>query len=323
MASTRSATASVERVCERDLDERTLRVELVRAFRTAVPFEDYAWLLTDPETTVGSAPLADVRCLPELPRLIGLRYRTTVNRWTMLTGAASLAQATGGDLAQSLVWRELLHRHDVGDVATVVFRDGFGLWGWVDLWRSRSEPAFTEDEIRFLAECAGPVTQALRRAQLRCFADRSSAGGPQGVAVLVLGRPRRAGPDASDDGVPPPPGTSGRRPVAGPSRAFNVARPAPRGRGRVDSHPPSSRVHLHGGRWVTLAGRPDRRRILGWSRHRGHHRADRSRRPARGLRSYRRPRRASPSSSGWSSRAWTVPRSRPGCSSRRTRSRTT
>ena len=125
MASTRSATASVERVCERDLDERTLRVELVRAFRTAVPFEDYAWLLTDPETTVGSAPLADVRCLPELPRLIGLRYRTTVNRWTMLTGAASLAQATGGDLAQSLVWRELLHRHDVGDVATVVFRDGF------------------------------------------------------------------------------------------------------------------------------------------------------------------------------------------------------
>ena len=90
----RSATAAVERLCERDVDERTLRSELVSALRTAVPFEDYAWLLTDPETTVGSAPLADVRCLAELPRLIGLRYRTTVNRWTSLTGAASLAQAT-------------------------------------------------------------------------------------------------------------------------------------------------------------------------------------------------------------------------------------
>ena len=36
-----------------------------------VKFDAYAWLLTDPETEVGSAPLADVPCLPELPRLIG------------------------------------------------------------------------------------------------------------------------------------------------------------------------------------------------------------------------------------------------------------
>src|SRR6476659_8751740 len=52
----RSATAAVERLCERDVDERTLRSELVSALRTAVPFEDYAWLLTDPVSTVGSAP---------------------------------------------------------------------------------------------------------------------------------------------------------------------------------------------------------------------------------------------------------------------------
>ena len=181
MALPRSAAARIERLCERDLDERLLRVELVRALRAAVPFEDYAWLLTDPETTVGSAPLADVRCLPELPRLIGLRYRTTVNRWTDLDGAASLAAVTDGDLAQSLVWRELLCRHDVGDMATVVFRDGSGLWGWVDLWRSRSEPAFTTEEIRFLAECAGP-------------GDAGPASGPAAglFAELLVGR-RAAG----------------------------------------------------------------------------------------------------------------------------------
>jgi DNA-binding CsgD family transcriptional regulator len=251
----RSAAASIERVCARELEERTLRIELVRTLRAAVPFEDYAWLLTDPETTVGSAPLADVRpsCLPELPRLIGLRYRTTVNRWTDLDGAASLVEATGGDLAQSLVWRELLRRHDVGDVATVVFRDGFGLWGWVDLWRSRSEPAFTKEEIRFLADCAGPVTQTLRRAQLRFFADRSATGGPQGVAVLVLS------PDLEVLAQTPQtteylrllvPPAAGQSPV--PAGAFNVGAQLRAVEAGVDAHPPSSRVHLHGGRWVTL-----------------------------------------------------------------------
>jgi DNA-binding CsgD family transcriptional regulator len=251
----RSATAAVERLCERDLDERVLRIELVRALRAAVPFEDYAWLLTDPETTVGSAPLAEVRasCRPQLPRLIGLRYRTTVNRWTDLEGAASLAEATGGDLAQSLIWRELLGRHDVGDMATVVFRDGFGLWGWVDLWRSRSEPPFTTDEIQFLAGCVAPVTQALRRAQLRSFADRSSTDGPQGVAVLVL--------SADLDVLAQTPQTTeylrllvppdvGQSPI--PAGAFNVAAQLVAIEAGVDAHPPSSRVHLHGGRWVTL-----------------------------------------------------------------------
>src|ERR1700689_1704053 len=53
-------------------------------------FDAYAWLLTDPETEVGSAPLADVPCLPELPRLIRLKYLTTLNRWTELSGAVAL-----------------------------------------------------------------------------------------------------------------------------------------------------------------------------------------------------------------------------------------
>jgi len=253
----RSGTAAVERLCERDLDERTLRSELVSALRAAVPFEDYAWLLTDPETTVGSAPLADVRCLPELPRLIGLRYRTTVNRWTSLTGAASLAQATGGDLGESLVWREMLRHYDVGDIATVVFRDGFGLWGWVDLWRSAEAPPFTAGEIRYLTECAGLVTRALRRAQARNFvppAERTRPSeAPDGVAVLMLSE----GLDVLAQTPPTTeylrllvPPAAGRSPI--PAGAFNVAAQLLAVEAGVDSHPASSRVHLHGGRWVRL-----------------------------------------------------------------------
>ena len=253
----RSATTRVERLCERDLDERTLRIGLVAALRAAVPFEDYAWLLTDPETTVGSAPLADVRCLPELSRLIGLRYRTTVNRWTRLTGAASLSQSTGGDLEQSLVWREMLRQYDVGDIATIAFRDGFGLWGWVDLWRSADAPPFAADEVDYLTECAVPVTVALRRAQARNFGPSAASSpptdAPDGVAVLMLSEdldvlaqtPRTT--EYLRLLVPP---AAGRSPI--PAGAFNVAAQLLAVEAGVDSHPASSRVHLHGGRWVRL-----------------------------------------------------------------------
>jgi hypothetical protein len=56
--------------CESLADARTLRLGLLGEFRHVVPFNAYAWLLTDPETSVGSSPLADVPCLPELPRLM-------------------------------------------------------------------------------------------------------------------------------------------------------------------------------------------------------------------------------------------------------------
>jgi len=253
VALTGSAVRRVERVGDRDLDDRALRVELLRVLRDAVPFEDYAWLLTDPATTVGSAPLADVRCLPELPRLIGLRYRTTVNRWTTLEAADSVFRATDGDPSRSLVWREMLQQHGVGDVATVAFRDGFGLWGWVDLWRSHGAAPFSPDEIGFLADVRAPITAALRRAQARHFAEPAPLAAPDGLAVLMLSEDLEVIGQTPHTAeylsllVPP---AAGRSPI--PAGAFNVAAQLLAVEAGVDDHPPSSRVHLEGGRWVTL-----------------------------------------------------------------------
>src|SRR5215467_15191394 len=115
------ARDQVLQLCRGDADARTLRLEALAVLRRVVGFDAYVWLLTDPETSVGSAPLADVPCLPELPRLIRLKYLTTVNRWTaMITPVASLRQATGGELARSLMWRDMLHRYEIGDIATSV-----------------------------------------------------------------------------------------------------------------------------------------------------------------------------------------------------------
>lgn len=90
------------RLCSSGLDARTLRLQLLAEIGRVVGFDAYAWLLTDPETSVGSAPLADVPCLPELQRLIRLKYVTPVNRWTALPpgGVASPLTATRGDAAR-------------------------------------------------------------------------------------------------------------------------------------------------------------------------------------------------------------------------------
>jgi hypothetical protein len=76
----------VLRICDAAGKAKTLRLELLEAIRRVVGFDAYAWLVTDPETSVGCAPLADVPCLAQLPQLIRLKYLTTINRWTTLSG---------------------------------------------------------------------------------------------------------------------------------------------------------------------------------------------------------------------------------------------
>lgn len=73
---------SVGDLCERIDDARDLRLSLLEELRRVVPFDAFAWLLTDPDSEVGAAPIADVPCLPELPRLIRLKYAPEINRWT-------------------------------------------------------------------------------------------------------------------------------------------------------------------------------------------------------------------------------------------------
>jgi len=94
----------------RETYARSLRIAVLQEIARVVDFEAYAWLLTDPRTSVGTSPLAEVPWLPDLPRQIKLKYQTPVNRWTRLKRhpVALLHQATRGKLAASLVWRELL-----------------------------------------------------------------------------------------------------------------------------------------------------------------------------------------------------------------------
>src|SRR5215472_16993400 len=130
----RTAAERIDRIGLDGHDGRALRAALLEQIRRHVGFDAYAWLLTDPETEVGSDPLADVPCLSELPKLIRLKYVTDINRWTRRRRPVGRLHAdTHGQPERSLVWRELLGGYHVSDIASVVFRDRFGCWGFVDL----------------------------------------------------------------------------------------------------------------------------------------------------------------------------------------------
>lgn len=244
----------VAAICRGEADPVVLRQELLAELRRVLGFDTHVFVLTDPETSVGVAPLADVPApmVPSLPDLIRLKYLTTVNRWTSLTGpVATLRAATGDDPGRSRVWRDLLGPHGVVDIASCVFRDRFGCWGFLDLWR-RGGP-FTAADTAYLDGVAATVTTGLRLAQARTFRvrpERPTGAGP--VVLLLTDALRVVGQTPQTHAylttlVPP---SAGQAPI--PAGAYNVAAQLLAAEAGVDGNPPLARVHLAGGQWVSL-----------------------------------------------------------------------
>lgn len=243
-------------MCQSASDARTLRLETLNELRRVVRFDAYAWVLTDPATAVGVSPLADVPWLPQLPTQIRLKYLTPVNRWTALgdDSVGLLHETTGGDLGQSRLWRELLVDYGVGDVASVVIKDQFGCWAFLELWRIDAANIFTSAEASLLRALTRPLSQALRRCQQRGFVVRAATPlQPSGPVMLLLS------PDLKVLGQTPEsmeylrqlvPPDDDRLPV--PAAAYNVGAQLLANEAGVDDNPPMARVALSDGILLTV-----------------------------------------------------------------------
>jgi DNA-binding CsgD family transcriptional regulator len=256
MTNVRTPMQAIGHLCDGSLDERSLREQALVELRRLVSFDAYVWLLTDPVTAVGVSPVADVPTFSELPATIRLKYLTDVNRWTRLTSdepVALLRQATGDDPARSLLWRDLLHRYGIGDVASAVLADRFGTWAFLDLWRAGPQP-FTPVDADLLRTFARIVTPALRARQATTFVAPARSdprdAGPVVIllddALEVVGRTAASQPWL-EALLAPGPG----EPVV-PASVYNVAAQLLAVEHGVDHNPARSRTHLAGGVWVTL-----------------------------------------------------------------------
>jgi DNA-binding CsgD family transcriptional regulator len=252
------ARERIEAACADYVDARSLRLHVLEVLREVIDFDAYVWLLTDPVTTVGVAPLADVPCLPELPALIGAKYATPVNRWTVLqlhgSAARTLSDAVAGELTRSLMWRDVLCRYGIGDVASVVFADQFGCWGFLDLWRNETRGPFRPADTLFLAAIAAPLATALRQCQARTFTDPATPHRPEiGPVVLTLDDDLRIASRTAasrawlDVLLPPAPDEK-----AIPASVLNVGAQLLAVETGVDGHPAFARTHLADGFWLAL-----------------------------------------------------------------------
>ena len=243
----------VEAVCRMPLSTRVLRERLLGVLRPYVPFDAHVFALTDPVTNVATSPHADVPMLPweRLPELIRWRYLTLVTRPDrMAAGCATSLRTATGSPEESPMWRHVQRDVGVVDTATVAFKDRYGMWGFLDLWRTTAE--FTPAELGLMSSIAAPVTAGLRAALARTFAEPGDDG-TLGPAVVVLGpelavRDQTEGAAAAlfrllprDEPVPPI-----------PAAAYNAGAALVAYEEGVPLGEPWSRVHLGGNQWVTV-----------------------------------------------------------------------
>ncbi len=176
--------------------------------------------------------------------------------------AASLSDATRGDLEKSVRYRELCRPIGFGDELRVVCSDATGAWGDLILAREFGRPRFGASEVSFLASLAPLLAEGLRRAAIL---GEAATGDQNSTGVVVLA------PDNSVDAATPgaerlladliagdTPGAD--LPVAVLSVAAQARRIAGDYQPELDGHEPGSdtfaraRVRTAQGNWVIVRG---------------------------------------------------------------------
>jgi DNA-binding CsgD family transcriptional regulator len=178
----------IERLSESSLDCESIRRETIAELRRVIGFDRWCWPLADPETLLPGSGLAEHDFGPAVPRSLELEYssddfaakRVLASR---PRSAGSLRVETGGDLARSPRWDEVMRPVGIGDVAAVACRDAFGCWGWIEAYRDGADRPFEEHDLDLLASVGPRLASALRRTM---FANDGAVAIPVAPAVIVL-----------------------------------------------------------------------------------------------------------------------------------------
>jgi DNA-binding CsgD family transcriptional regulator len=155
-----------------------------------IGFERWCWPLADPTTLLPLGGVADHDYGPGVSRALELEYsggdfaaKDVLAR--RLSPAGCLSAETGGDLARSPRWDQVLRAAGIGDIAVVPCRDAHGCWGWMEAYRDRGDQPFREEDLEFLGSVASSLGTALRRG-LGVVPQASEDMPEAGSGVIVL-----------------------------------------------------------------------------------------------------------------------------------------
>jgi DNA-binding CsgD family transcriptional regulator len=181
----------LERLSESSLDCESIQREAIADLRRVIGFDRWAWPLADPEALVplGGAGVVEHDYGPAVGRLLELEYSggdvATMNVVARRRNpVGSLSAETGGDLARSPRWDEVLRPVGIGDEAVVACRDALGCWGWIKAYRDNDDSSFAEHDLELLAQVGPTLGSALRRTLGQASREIPAAPSSPGVVVL-------------------------------------------------------------------------------------------------------------------------------------------
>jgi len=177
------------RLSDSGLDWESVCREALVELRRVIGFDRWCWPLADPDTLIPLSGVVDHDYGPGVPRVLELEYSGTdfaamdvLARRALPAG--SLSSETGGDLARSPRWDQVLRQVGIGDEAVVACRDGLGCWGWLKAYRDGTERPFAEHDLELLASVGPHLGAALRRSLVRECGPSDSPTMPSGVILL-------------------------------------------------------------------------------------------------------------------------------------------
>ena len=180
----------LERLSESSLDRESIQCEAIADLRRVIGFDRWCWPLADPEALVPlGAGVAEHDYGPAVGRSLELEYSggdvATMNVPARRRNpVGSLRVETGGDLARSPRWDEVLRPVGIGDEAVVACRDAFGCWGWLKAYRDDDDASFAEHDLELLAQVGPTLGSALRRTLGEARREIPAAPSSPGVVVL-------------------------------------------------------------------------------------------------------------------------------------------
>lgn len=178
------------RLSRSSLDCESVQREAIADLRRVIGFDRWCWPSADPETLLPLSGFADHDYGPRLRRALELEYSgedfaAKHDLARRASGSGCLSFETGGDLARSPRWDEVLRPVGIGDVAAAACRDPLGCWGWIEVYRGDSDRRFEEDDLELLTSAGRSLGVVLRRRLTTRIEGTTAEPSKPGVIVLT------------------------------------------------------------------------------------------------------------------------------------------
>lgn len=189
--SANQAYEKIERLCRAPLDGQTLRYEVIRFLRQAIPFDAWCWPLVDPDTLISFEGLGESPFQTRDQRhLFRLDYQMQETSSILLLSQgreylSRLSSRTGGDFTQSHLWEKVYQPNGLGDEMRLALTTDGTCWGMLLLYRERAARWFSNEEAALMRRLARPLATGLR--QTLISPSHKALIPSTGPGVVVLG----------------------------------------------------------------------------------------------------------------------------------------